>query len=102
MARLTSRLDAAVLGLRVAAGDPALDELAGETAVPSLPESDGPGNRTIAATRGRNRTPADGRRSVSRDGHLCYSRWISKPPVAVSTVSDTTLILHAPTRDPAG
>jgi hypothetical protein len=31
MARLISRLDPAVLGLRVAAGDPALDDLAGES-----------------------------------------------------------------------
>jgi hypothetical protein len=101
-ARLISRPDAAVLGLRVAAGGPALDELAGETAVPSLPESDGLGQPDDTATSGRSTTRADSRRSVSRDGHLCCSKWISRPPVAVSSVSDSTLILHAPTRDPAG
>jgi hypothetical protein len=60
------------------------------------------GNRTITATSGRNKTRADSRKSVSRDGHLCCSKWISRPPVAVSSVNDSTLILHAPTRYPAG
>src|SRR3954447_4875721 len=37
--RLISRPDPAVLGLRVAVGDPALDEPAGETAVPAFRQS---------------------------------------------------------------
>jgi hypothetical protein len=46
MARLISRLDPAVLGLRIAAGDRALDDLADESAGSPLPQSACRGTRT--------------------------------------------------------
>ncbi len=58
--RLITRPDPAVLGLRVAVGDPALDELAGETAVPAFQQPPDCSPQPSTTTRAAN--PNSGRR----------------------------------------